>query len=170
MVGILCGLLGVGILVQPQRSGSVDPAGAAALLFAAASWAAGSVFSKRVQLPASPIASTALQMLCGGAILLILGTVAGEWSRIHLETVTSKSVLAVAYLLVFGSLIGFTAFVWLLRNTSAVIATSYAYVNPVVAVLLGWALNGETPSTRVITAGVLVVSAVVLITTSRPPK
>lgn len=170
IAGILFGLAGVGILVQPQKSGSVDPAGAAALLFAAASWAAGSVLSKRVRLPSSPALSTAMQMLCGGSFLLLIGSIAGEWSGIHLQSVTTKSALAVVYLMVFGSIIGFTAFVWLLRNTTAVIATSYAYVNPLVAVLLGWALNGETPSPRTATAGALVVGAVVLITTARPPK
>ena len=170
IAGILFGLAGVGILVQPQKSGSVDPAGAAALLFAAASWAAGSVLSKRVRLPSSPVLSTAMQMLCGGGFLLVIGSIAGEWSSIHLQSVTTKSALAVVYLMVFGSIIGFTAFVWLLRNTTAVIATSYAYVNPLVAVLLGWALNGETPSPRTATAGALVVGAVVLITTARPPK
>ncbi len=170
ILGILFGLAGVGILVQPQKSGAVDPAGAAALLFASASWAAGSVLSKRVRLPASPILSTAMQMLCGGSLLLVIGAIAGEWASIHLQSITTKSALAVVYLMVFGSIIGFTAFVWLLRNTTAVIATSYAYVNPLVAVLLGWALNGETPSPRTATAGALVVSAVVLITTARPPK
>jgi drug/metabolite transporter (DMT)-like permease len=170
ILGILFGLAGVGILVQPQKSGAVDPAGAAALLFASASWAAGSVLSKRVRLPAAPIISTAMQMLCGGSLLLVIGAIAGEWASIHLQSITTKSALAVVYLMVFGSIIGFTAFVWLLRNTTAVIATSYAYVNPLVAVLLGWALNGETPSPRTATAGALVVSAVVLITTARPPK
>lgn len=170
ILGIVFGLAGVGILVQPQKSGSVDPAGAAALLFAAAAWAAGSVLSKRVRLPSSPVLATGMQMLCGGSLLLLIGAAAGEWPSIHLHAVTTKSALSVVYLMVFGSIIGFTAFVWLLRHTTAVLATSYAYVNPLVAVLLGWALNGETPSSRTATAGALVVGAVILITTARPPK
>lgn len=173
VIGILFGLLGVGILVNPlqsAQSSAIAPSGAAALLFAAAAWAAGSVFSKRVSLPASPTLSTALQMLTGGTVLVCIGAMSGEWSHIHLSAITLKSLLSVAYLMVFGSLIGFTAFVWLLRNTSAVVATSYAYVNPLVAVLLGWAWNHETPSPSTATAGALVIAAVVLITTGRPAK
>lgn len=173
VTGILVGLFGVGVLVNPlqsARSSAIAPSGAAALLFAAAAWGAGSVLSKRVSLPSSPTLSTALQMLAGGSLLLAIGAVSGEWSHIHLSAITLKSILSVAYLLVFGSLIGFTAFVWLLRNTSAVLATSYAYVNPLVAVLLGWAWNGETPSPSTAAAGALVIAAVVLITTGRPAK
>lgn len=173
VTGILVGLFGVGVLVNPlqsARSSAIAPSGAAALLFAAAAWGAGSVLSKRVSLPSSPTLSTALQMLAGGSLLLGIGAVSGEWSHIHLSAITLKSILSVAYLLVFGSLIGFTAFVWLLRNTSAVLATSYAYVNPLVAVLLGWAWNGETPSPSTAAAGALVIAAVVLITTGRPAK
>ncbi|HNF98327.1 MAG TPA: EamA family transporter, partial [Pseudomonadota bacterium] len=81
-----------------------------------------------------------------------------------------KSILSVGYLMLFGSVIGFTAFVWLLRNTTAIVATSYAYVNPLVAVLLGWAYNGETPSSRTFVAGLMVIFAVALITTAGPPK
>lgn len=173
VTGILVGLFGVGVLVNPlqsARSSAIAPSGAAALLFAAAAWGAGSVLSKRVSLPSSPTLSTALQMLAGGSLLLGIGAVSGEWSHIHLSAITLKSILSVAYLLVFGSLIGFTAFVWLLRNTSAVLATSYAYVNPLVAVLLGWAWNGETPSPSTAAVGALVIAAVVLITTGRPAK
>lgn len=170
VLGILFGLGGVFVLVRPDKSGAVDPAGAAALVLASASWAAGSVFSKRVRLPSSPIVSTAMQMICGGTILLFAGAIRGEWLLIHPEAVTLKSVLSVGYLIVFGSIVGFTAFVWLLRNTSAIVATSYAYVNPLVAVLLGWAFNGETPSPRTAVAGALVIGAVALITTAGPPK
>lgn len=170
VAGILFGLAGVFVLVQPKKSGSVDPSGAAALLLASASWAAGSVFSRRIKLPSSPVMSTAAQMLCGGFILLVLGGLRSEWSLISPQAITLKSLLSVGYLMLFGSVIGFTAFVWLLRNTSAIVATSYAYVNPLVAVLLGWAYNGETPSPRTFVAGLLVVGAVVLITTAPPPK
>lgn len=170
IVGILCGLVGVFVLVQPQKSGSIDPAGAAALLLASVSWAAGSVLSKRVKLPSSPVLSTAMQMLCGGSLLLLLGSLRGEWSQIDPQAVTLKSILSVGYLMLFGSVIGFTAFVWLLRNTTAIVATSYAYVNPLVAVLLGWAYNGETPSSRTFVAGLMVIFAVALITTAGPPK
>ncbi len=173
VIGIVVGLLGVGILVNPLQSAhtsAIAPSGAAALLFAAAAWGAGSVFSKRVSLPSSPPLATSLQMLTGGSLLLCIGALSGEWSHIHWAAITTKSVLAVAYLLVFGSLIGFTAFVWLLRNTSAVLATSYAYVNPLVAVLLGWAWNGETPSSSTAAAGALVIAAVILITTRRSNK
>ena len=155
------------LLVRPWQAGAVDPAGAAALLFAAASWATGSVLSKRVRLPESMLLATAMEMIAGGALLLVVGSMAGEWGRFDPRAVTTKSILAMAYLAVFGSIIGFTAFVWLLRETSPVVATSYAYVNPLVAVLLGWAFNHETPSPWTIAAGALVIGAVALITTSR---
>ena len=100
----------------------------------------------------------------------MLGSLRGEWSQIDPQAVTLKSILSVGYLMLFGSVIGFTAFVWLLRNTTAIVATSYAYVNPLVAVLLGWAYNGETPSSRTFVAGLMVIFAVALITTAGPPK
>ncbi len=167
VAGILVGLAGVALLVQPWNAGAVDPAGAAALLFAAASWALGSVLSKRVRLPESPLMATAMEMIAGGALLLAVGAAAGEWPRLNLQAVTLKSALAVAYLVVFGSIVGFTAFVWLLRHTTPVVATSYAYVNPLVAVLLGWAFNAEKPGARTAVAGALVIGAVALITTAR---
>ncbi|MCC6739285.1 MAG: EamA family transporter [Planctomycetia bacterium] len=167
--GILVGLAGVALLVRPWQGGAVDPAGAAALLFGAASWAAGSVLSRRVRLPESPLVATAMEMIAGGALLLVAGAAAGEWPRLDPHAVTLKSALAVAYLAVFGSIVGFTAFVWLLRHTSAVVATSYAYVNPLVAVLLGWAFAGEQPTPLTALAGALVVGAVALISTDRPP-
>ncbi len=167
IAGIVVGLAGVALLVQPWKSGAVDPAGAGALMFAAASWAAGSVLSKRVKLPESPLLATAMEMIAGGALLLAVGAAAGEWPRLDVHAVTLKSALAVAYLVVFGSIVGFSAFVWLLRHTTPVVATSYAYVNPLVAVLLGWAFNAEKPGARTAAAGALVVGAVALITTAR---
>ncbi|MEK7465855.1 MAG: EamA family transporter [Planctomycetota bacterium] len=167
VAGIVIGLAGVALLVRPWQSGAVDPAGAGALLFAAASWALGSVLSKRVRLPESMLLATAMEMIAGGALLVAVGAAAGEWGRFDPGAVTTKSVLAMAYLAVFGSIVGFTAFVWLLRETSPVVATSYAYVNPFVAVLLGWAFNHETPSAWTVAAGALVIGAVALITTSR---
>jgi drug/metabolite transporter (DMT)-like permease len=174
IAGIVIGLAGVALLVRPWESGAVDPAGAVALLFAALSWAAGSVLSKRVRLPGNMLLATAMEMIAGGVLLFATGAIVGEWSRFDPHGITTKSMLAMAYLAVFGSIIGFTAFVWLLRETSPVVATSYAYVNPLVAVLLGWAFNSERPSAWTAVAGALVVGSVALITTSRakeaPPE
>ena len=154
IVGILCGL--VGCLSWYSRKVGFDyPAGAAALLLASVSWAAGSVFSKRVKLPSSPVLSTAMQMLCGGSLLLLLGGLRG--------VVANRPAGGHAEIDSFGGLLDAVRFgdwlyrvLWLLRNTTAIVATSYAYVNPLVAVLLGWAYNGETPA-RTFVAGLMVI-------------
>jgi drug/metabolite transporter (DMT)-like permease len=107
-------------------------------------------------------------MLCGGAILLLVATASGEWARLDLSNVTRRSLLAVAYLIVFGSLITYSAYVWLLRvSTPARVATT-GYVNPVVAVLLGWLLGGEGLSSRTLLATAVIITAVGLITSARP--
>lgn len=172
--GIIIGLSGIAVLVGPERlmgSGAVDPLGMIVLLLASFSWAAGSLYSTHTRINASPLLATGMQMLCGGASLLLLGLLSGEWQKVHLEQISLQSFVALAYLIVFGSLIGFTAYIWLLRMTTPSRASTYAFVNPVVAVLLGWAIGGEALTPRAIFATLLIVTAVIAIILSRPqPK
>jgi len=169
--GLACGFAGVVILVGPRGFGGashVDPLGAAALVVASLSWATGSLLSRRVALPASPFLATAMEMLAGGACLVVTGLALGEAGRVDLAAASARSWLALAYLVVLGSLVGFTAYVWLLRTVSASRASTYAYVNPVVAVLLGWALAGEPLSARTLLAAAMILPAVAVLSTARP--
>jgi len=167
LVGIGFGVAGVLVLVGPAGSlggGRVDPAGAAAILFAAFAWALGSILSRHLAPPASPLQATALQMLAGGVLLGCASGATGEWYRFSPALVSGRSLAAVAYLVVFGSLVAFTAYVWLLRVVSPALASTYAFVNPVVAVFLGWLLANEEVSSRTLVAALVIVVAVLLIT------
>lgn len=172
MLGIVIGIAGIAVLVGPERlmgSGAVDPVGMVVLVLASLSWAAGSLYSTHSRIKASPLLATGMQMLCGGFLLLMLGLLAGEWQQLNFEQVSLQSALALAYLIVFGSLIGFTAYLWLLRVTTPARASTYAFVNPVVAVILGWAIGGEPLTARALAATLMIVAAVIAIVLSRQP-
>ncbi len=164
--GLALGLAGLAILVGPgslfggQR---FDPASTAVLLLGTFCWAAGSLFSRGPRMPRSPVMATAVTLVCGGAFLAALGLARGEVSRFDPSAVSTRSVLAVLYLFVFGSIVGFSAYLWLLRVTTAARVSTYAYVNPIVAVCLGWALAGESLTPRVFLAALVIVGAVALI-------
>jgi drug/metabolite transporter (DMT)-like permease len=165
LVGVVFGVAGVVLLVGPLRGGErVDLAGAGAVLFAAFAWALGSLLSRHLAPPASPLQATALQMLAGGVLLGCASGAAGEWARFSPALVSGRSLAAVAYLVVFGSLVAFTAYVWLLRVTSPALVSTYAFVNPIVAVFLGWLLAREEVGVRTLVAAAVIVGAVVLIT------
>jgi drug/metabolite transporter (DMT)-like permease len=157
IAGLVLGFTGLVLLVRPSHGGSLDLPGVAAVLVASLSWAYGSLYSLRAKLPDAPQLSTAMQMLCGGSLLLLAGLGTGETTGFAMSQVSTRSLLALAYLVVFGAIIAFTAYVWLLRSAPPVLVSTYAYVNPVVAVFLGWALAGE-PFTR----GTLIAAAVIL--------
>jgi drug/metabolite transporter (DMT)-like permease len=168
--GLALGFAGIALLIGPVNLAGgerVDPLGAGVLLFAALSWAGGSLYSRQAQLPAVPLLGTAMEMLAGGALLVLAGGLSGEWQRIDLAAVSPRSLVALGYLVVFGSLLGFTAYLWLLRNTTPARASTYAYVNPIVAVFLGWAFAGEPLTWQTLLAAAVIVAAVVLINTSR---
>ena len=167
IAGMLLGFAGVMLLVRPGSSDSVDLLGAAALVLASLSWAWGSLYGQRAALPASPLTATGMQMLGGGALLLVASAVTGEPARFTLAAVSARSLLALAYLVVFGAIVAFTAYVWLLRVAPPVLVSTYAYVNPVVAVFLGWALAGEPLTARILGAAAVILTGVVLITTAQ---
>jgi len=163
-------LAGLALLVGPDalRSGSgSDAYGALVLVLASLSWAAGSLYTKFAPRATSATVGTGTQMLAGGLALLIAAIVAGEPSRLDLAHASTSSLVAFAYLLTFGSLIGFTAYVYLLAHTTAAKAATYAYVNPVVAVLLGWAIGHEPVTSRTILAAAVILGGVAIITITR---
>jgi drug/metabolite transporter (DMT)-like permease len=164
-LGLLIGFAGVGLLVNPfaRDAARVDPAGAAVLLVACVSWSVGGLYSRHAPV-AAPLMGAGANMAMGGVGLLVLSALAGEPSRFAPGAVSAASLAALAYLVVFGSLVGFTAYIWLLHHTSPAKATTYAYVNPVVAVLLGWALADEPLTGRVLVSAAVIILAVVMIT------
>lgn len=164
--GLALGFAGVCLLVAPGAGGAmhVDLLGAIAVTLSAISWATGSVLSRKVALPATPILSTALQMLAGGAALLLVAAATGEPARLDVASISVRSLLALAYLIVFGAIVAYTAFVWLIRNAPPTVASTYSYVNPMVAVFLGWALADEAISSRIVLAALVIVGGVALVT------
>lgn len=167
--GLALGLAGVAVLVGPGALHAGPASGlrlvpALAVVASALTWAAGSVWRGREALPASAPLATGMQMLAGGALLLAASAAAGEWRRFDPAAVSAGSLLALGYLVVFGSLVAFSAYAWLLTVEPPARASTYAFVNPVVAVLLGWAAAGESLGAQVVVAAALTVGAVVLIT------
>lgn len=170
LAGLAMGLVGVGVLIGPATlaGGSrIDVLGALVLMGGSICWAAGSLYSKQAPLPKSSALGMAMQMLAGGALLFAAGTVAGEWSTLDVGAISTASGGAILYLIVFGSLIGFTAYMWLLRVAPPARVATYAYVNPVVAVFLGWLVLGEAISARTVIAAAIIVGAVALIVSAR---
>lgn len=165
--GIALGFAGVGLLVNPAGGGAGGVSLPAAALLVAASfcWASGSLYSRRAPLPSSPVLATGMEMLAGGAMLLVLGLALGEAGRLDLAAVSTRSLLGFAYLVLFGAL-AFTAYIWVLKAASPALVSTYAYVNPLVAVLLGWALAGEALTARTAIAALVIISGVALITAS----
>jgi drug/metabolite transporter (DMT)-like permease len=171
VAGLVLGFLGAAILVGGPGSSEFDLAGVVVVIFASVAWAVGSIYSRRAPLPSRPLVGTGMEMLAGGALLGLAGVVAGEAGRIHPSTFSTGSIAALAYLIVFGSLIAFSAYLWLLRVAPISLVSTYAYVNPVIAVLLGWAFLSEPVTGRTLLAGAVIVGAVALIITARtvPP-
>ena len=137
--------------------------GGLAVLGASVSWAAGSIYARKAPLPRSPFLATAMQMIMGGLVLALVAAIAGEGGQLQLSTFSTKSMLALVYLIVFGALIAFTAYIWLLRVSTPARVSTYAYVNPAVAVLLGWLLANERLDARAALAVLIILSAVLLV-------
>lgn len=164
LAGVLVGFVGVAILVSPGNdSGGASVGGMLLVVLAAFLWATGSFFAKRVSLPRDPFLSTATQMLTGGSIMAIVGLVRGETSGIAFSDFSTASLLAFAYLIVFGSLIAFTAYAWLLQHAPISKVATYAYVNPVVAIFLGWLILDEAITPTIVVGATIVVASVAAI-------
>jgi drug/metabolite transporter (DMT)-like permease len=162
-LGLLTGIAGVCVLVNPFTGEAPDPLAAAVALGGALCWGLGSVYGRHAAHPDQPLLASAVEMVCAGAALGLLGGLAGEFARVDLSADVLGSVLAVGYLIVFGSLVAYTAYEWLLRNAPPRITGTYAFVNPVVAVLLGWWILDEPLGPRTVLAAAVIVVAVALI-------
>jgi drug/metabolite transporter (DMT)-like permease len=165
--GILLGLIGMALLVFSRGDGlaqSVDPRWALLLAGTSFAWAFGSLYSRSAPLPASALLATAMEMITGGILQIVIGFLTGEAGRFHPAQMTPHSVWAWIYLTVIGSFVGFTSYIWVLQKATPALASTYAYVNPVIAVFLGWAFAHEILTGQTLAAAVLIVTAVVLIT------
>ena len=167
VAGLALGVAGLLVLIGPDAlmgGGRADLVGVAALVLGSFSWAAGSIYSRHAALPRSPVLATGMQMLAGSAGLAVLALLHGETAHLSGTHVSLLSIAGWLYLIVFGSIVAFTAYVWLLRVSTPARVSTYAYVNPVVAVLLGFSLAGEPLTPRMMVAAAVIVSGVVLIT------
>lgn len=164
--GLLLGFGGILLLIGPglDTTGSVNVLGVLAVTAGTLGWASGSIYSKHAALPEPQLLATGMEMLCGGAMLVVLSFAVGEPGTFHIGDVSARSWLAFFYLTIFGSLVAFSAYVWLLRVVRPALVSTYAYVNPLVAVALGWALAGEALSARMGLAAAVILAGVVLIT------
>ncbi len=164
LAGVLLGLGGVAILVVPGGlNGTIDPIGALMLFGATLSWALGTFLSPRLQTPRDVLVSTAYQMLAGGVVLLAVGVGRGELATVDPATFSTRSIVAFAYLVVFGSLVAYSAYTWLLQNASVSLVSTYAFVNPVVAVLLGALILAEPITPSILIGAAVIVVAVAFI-------
>jgi drug/metabolite transporter (DMT)-like permease len=172
MVSVLAGFSGIIILIGPAqlfgKEGQVDLVGIGVLLLAAFLWAVGSLYNRGAKLPQSALLGTGMEMLVGSLGLIIMGTAVGEWSQLEVTNFSTNSLLGFAYLVVFGSWVGFASYIWLLRVAPTMLVSTYAYVNPLVAILLGSLLAGEALTLRVILAALFILGSVVLITLTQP--
>jgi drug/metabolite transporter (DMT)-like permease len=170
LVGLALGFAGLVTLVGPGAltgHGGIDPLGATALLCGSVSWAAGSIIAQRQPHGPVPLFTVGMQMVCGGAALMTVATLTGQTAAFSWSQVSVASWLGWGYLVLFGSLLGFTAYAYLLRTTTAARVATYAYVNPVIAVFLGWAVVGEVVTTRTLAAAAVIVAGVAIITIAR---
>jgi drug/metabolite transporter (DMT)-like permease len=162
--GVLLGFAGVALLVLPGDKPEHAPlAGMLLLVVAAFFWATGSFYSRRLPLPGDPLLSTAVQMLTGGAVILVAALVRGEFGSVHVEEFSARSIIALAYLVLIGSLVAFTAYVWVLQHAPVSKVATYAYVNPVIAVFLGWFVLSEEITPFVLAGAAVIVSSVAFI-------
>lgn len=170
LLGVGLGFVGVILLLWPGESSgllNVNPWGAGALIFATLAWAFGSIYSRYAPLPSAPLIGSAVEMMIGGAALFTLGTITGELGRVELAAISLRSWLGLAYLIVFGSLIGFSAYTWLLQVAPTSLVSTYAYVNPLVALMIGALLGNEVLSPRTLLAAAVILGSVALTTTAR---
>ncbi len=171
-LGLVGGFVGVGILLGPalrlSSTGGRHPAiGMSILLVSSFIWSAGSLYSRSAKHAASPFLTAAQQMLCGGLLLLLAGILTGELRSFHPRSISMLSLASFIYLVIIGAVVGYTAYIWLLRHCDPAKVATYAYVNPIVAVLLGAAFAGETVTPRVLIAAALIIGSVAMVITAQ---
>ena len=166
-LALFAAFLGVALLVAGKTSGGLSAADAALLLLAAFSWAAGTIATRRVPLPASPMAAAGAPLLVGGLVLVAVSFASGEAQDLQLSQVSGRSLAGLLYLVLLGTVVTFTAYIWLLGHVAPTRVATYAFVNPVVAVLLGWALAGERLTATTLVATAVIVAAVAVAVSDR---
>jgi drug/metabolite transporter (DMT)-like permease len=171
LIGVLLGFVGILWMIDPFRDqaslGSIDITGAIVILIGALLWATGSIYGRQAELPKSPLLTTGMEMLTGGAGLLVLASVSGEWGRLDFQAIQQSSILGFLYLIVFGSWIAYSAYSWLLRVAPIPLVATYAYVNPLVAIFLGVVIAKEPLTLRTLVAAFIIIGAVALINATR---
>jgi drug/metabolite transporter (DMT)-like permease len=169
LIGFLSGFAGIVLLVGPARLGGserINPIGTGVLILGSLTWAAGSIYSRHHPIPHSPLLGVAMQSLAGAAGLWLVSLATGEWRAFHPASVTPRSWFAVLYLIVFGSALGFSAYIYILRHSTASRVATYAFVNPVIALFLGTFLGGEPLTARTLIASGTILAAVLLVITA----
>jgi len=166
VVGLVMGFAGLALLIG-RPGGHVDPVGIGVAVVASLCWASGSVYAQRSPLPKRPLLAASMEMLSGGTVLALAGVVSGEAGQLHVAQISARSLAGLLYLIVFGSLVAFSAYAWLLSHVRLSLVSTYAYVNPVVAVFLGWAILSEPITGRTLLASAVIVTAVALIVAAR---
>lgn len=172
LFGLFLGFIGIMVLAFQGSNTelNIDIIGMGLLLFASFSWSIGSLYSKRSEMPKSSFYNVSFQMLVGGTLLLVFSTLLGEYRTFNPSTITTQSIFALLYLILFGSIIAYSAYIWLFKNVNPTLASTYAFVNPVVALILGWSLASEMLSPQAIIASILIIGAVIIITLSKRSK
>jgi drug/metabolite transporter (DMT)-like permease len=167
------GFLGIGLLIGPEQfsgTGTIHVSSLFILFMAPVMWSLGSLYTRQANLPENLFMATAVEMLAGGFLLLIAGLLTGEATQLNLAAISTRSLAAMGYLTVFGSIVAFTAYVWLLKNVQASKVATYTFVNPVIAVFLGWLILSEAITPQMLVAVPSIILAVVLITTRTAKK
>lgn len=170
VTGVAFGFLGIGLLIGPgQKLGTAqfDSASLIILLMAPVLWSLGSLYSRQAKLPENVFMSTAMEMLAGGVLLMFAGAITGEAQQLNFAAISARSLAAMLYLTLFGSIVALTAYVWLLKTVQPARVATYTYVNPVIAILLGWLVLGEPLTSQMLIAVLIIIFAVVLITARR---
>lgn len=173
VLGILLGFSGVILLIGPEQvvgAGRIDMLGAGVILVGTVTWSFGSLYSRGTQLPDSPILATGMEMFAGGVLLLLVAIAFGELARLDVAHISTRSILATGYLALFGSIVALSAYLWLLKVDTPARVITHAYVNPVVAVFLGWALADEPLNARTLAATTIIIAGVLVITRRERPQ
>lgn len=173
LFSLFFGFIGILMMVfqgNSTETQALDPIGLIVLLIAAFSWSLGSLYSRHKAVPKSSLYSTAVQMLAGGSTLFVFSSLLGEPSTVIWSNVSTRSWMAMAYLILFGSVIAYTAYIWLMKNVNPTLASTYAFINPVVAVFLGFWLANESFSTQTLIAAVLIIASVMILTLAKKQK
>ncbi|MGB9975995.1 drug/metabolite exporter YedA [Thermovenabulum sp.] len=171
ILGIILGFAGILILVTnssgtPDKN-NINPLGVALLLFASFSWSLGSLSSRTVDQPRSPLLFTAMQMIVGGILLFLASILKGEWAHFNIFDLSFRSFLSLLYLIIFGSIVAYNAYIWLLKNADSALVSTYAFVNPIVAVFIGWLIAGEQLTVNTLIATIIIILSVIIITIFR---